>query len=80
VHFHEQATLPKKTQRYALYLTVFWFRRMCTSKKTVRNTVNLSAIESSKLLGAVIIFFIVQSVMRADGETNDVYRIIPSTK
>jgi hypothetical protein len=32
----------KDRQRHALYLTVFWFRLACISKKTVRNTVNLS--------------------------------------
>jgi hypothetical protein len=31
----------KDRQRYALYLTVFWFWLACISKKTVRNTVNL---------------------------------------
>ena len=32
----------KDRQRYALNLTVFWFRLADISKKTVRNTVNLS--------------------------------------
>jgi hypothetical protein len=64
----------KDRQRYALYLTVFWFRGMCTSKKTVRNTVNLSGYRKVKTLDASPILFFVQSVMGSDGGTNDVLR------
>jgi hypothetical protein len=32
----------KDRQRYGLCLTVFWFRRMCSSKMTVKNTVKSS--------------------------------------
>jgi hypothetical protein len=38
-----QTAYGKDRQRYPLYLTVFSFRLACISKKTVRNTVNLSA-------------------------------------
>jgi hypothetical protein len=35
----------KDRQRYALHLTVLWFRLARISKKTVRNTVNVSGYE-----------------------------------
>jgi hypothetical protein len=40
--FKNKPPYGKDRQRYALYLTVFWFRLADISKKTVRNTVNLS--------------------------------------
>jgi len=50
----------KDRQHYPLNLTVFWFRLACISKKTVRNTVNLSATDGSNLLDASLIPFIIQ--------------------
>lgn len=40
--FQSKPPYEKDRQRYALYLTVFWFWLACISKKAVRNTVNLS--------------------------------------
>jgi hypothetical protein len=40
--FQNKPAYGKDRQRYALYLTVLWFRLACISTKTVRNTVNLS--------------------------------------
>jgi hypothetical protein len=48
--FQNKPPYKKDRQRYPLYLTVFWFRLACISKKTVRNTVNLSATNGSNLL------------------------------
>ncbi len=48
----------KDRQRYPFYLTVFWFRLVCISKKTVRNTVNLC--DWLSLLDALLISFVVQ--------------------
>jgi len=41
--FQNKPLYGKDRQRYALYLTVSWFRLADISKKTVRNTVNLSS-------------------------------------
>jgi hypothetical protein len=62
--FQNKPPWRKDRQRYALQLTVFWFRLACISKKTVRNTVKLSAINGSNLLNAFLITFVFQSVMR----------------
>jgi len=40
--FQNKPPYGKDRQRYALYLTVFWFPSMYTSEKTVKNTVKLS--------------------------------------
>jgi hypothetical protein len=48
-------------------LTVFWFRQVCTSKKTVKNTVNLSGYHKFKLLEALLNLFVIQLIMRSDG-------------
>lgn len=55
----------KNHQRYLLYLTVFWFRLARISKKTVRNTVNLSAINGSNLLDSLPIALLFQLVIGA---------------
>jgi len=41
--FQNKPPRRKDRQRYPLYLTVFWFPLACISKKTVGNTVKLSA-------------------------------------
>ena len=58
--FQSKPPYGKDRQRYALYLTVFWFWLACISKKTVRNTVNLSGYCRQKLLSALRILFLVQ--------------------
>jgi hypothetical protein len=50
----------KTVNGYALYLTVFWFPSVCTSEKTVKNTVKLSCYRRVKILGASQIIFLVQ--------------------
>ncbi len=40
--FQNKPPYGKDRQRYALYLTVFWFPSMCTSERTVKKTVKLS--------------------------------------
>ena len=69
----------KDRQRYALNLTVLWFRLACISKKTVRNTVNLYGYDSTNLLDLLLIPFVVQSVMRSDRVTNDASSIISTS-
>jgi hypothetical protein len=58
--FQNKPPYGKDRQCYALYLTVFWFPSMCTSEKTVRNTVNLSNYRRVKTFDALPIFFLVQ--------------------
>jgi hypothetical protein len=58
--FYNKPPYGKDRQRYALYLTVFWSPSMCTSEKTVRNTVNLSGYRRHKLLRDLQIIFFVQ--------------------
>jgi len=58
--FRNKPANGKDRQRYALYLTVFWFPSMCTLEKTVRNTVKLSGYRRVKTLDALPIFFLVQ--------------------
>jgi hypothetical protein len=58
--FKNKPPYGKDRQRYALYLTVFWFPSMCTSEKTVKNTVKLSCYRRVKTLDALQILFLVQ--------------------
>jgi hypothetical protein len=55
--FQNKPPYGKDRQRYALYLTVFWFPSMCTSEKTVKNTVTLSGYQRVKTLDALHILF-----------------------
>src|SRR5262249_50407171 len=50
-------------QRYPLYMTVFWFPPARISKKTVRNTVNLSAADPDRLARRLLIPFVIQRLM-----------------
>jgi len=67
--FQNKPPYGKDRQRYPLYLTVFWFRPAGISKKTVRNTVNLSATDGLKLARRLLIPFVFQSLMRQISET-----------
>jgi len=76
--FQNKPPYRKDRQRYALYLTVFWFPPMCTSEKTVKNTVKLSDYQRVNTLAALPIIFLIQYVMRFEAGTADVFSIIPS--
>jgi hypothetical protein len=76
--FQNKPPYGKDRQRHALYLTVFGFPSICTSEKTVRNTVKLSGHQRVKTLDAPQILFSVQYVMRLEAETVNVLSIIPS--
>jgi hypothetical protein len=58
--FQNKPPYGKDRQRFALYLTVFWFPSMCTSEKTVKNTVKLSHYRRVKILDSLPILFLVQ--------------------
>jgi hypothetical protein len=58
--FQNKPPYGKDRQRYALYLTVFWFSPMCTLEKTVRKTVKLSGYRRVKTLDSLPILFLVQ--------------------
>jgi hypothetical protein len=77
VFFRTIRPTDKDRQRYALYLTVFWFPSMCTSEKTVKNTVKLSSYLRVKTLDALQILFLAQYVMRLEAGTADVFSIVP---
>jgi hypothetical protein len=54
--FKNKPPYGKDRQRYALYLTVFWFPSMGTSEKTVK----LSCYRRVKILDGLQILFLVQ--------------------
>ena len=64
-HIEPESGRPAEGQRYAFRLTVFCLRLVCHSKKTVRNTVNLPGVGKANLPSALLIPFVIQTVVRS---------------
>ena len=62
--FGNKLVYGKDRQRDAHNLTVFWYWLACISKKTARNTVNLSSYRRLKSARSLLIPFVIRLVMR----------------
>jgi hypothetical protein len=63
--FQNKPPYGKDSQRYPLHPTVFGFGWCVFPNKTVRNTVNLPGVEKATLPSALLIAFVIQTVMRS---------------
>jgi hypothetical protein len=69
-HFQKSKPSSEKDRQCdPLYLTILWFRLACISRKTLRNTVDLSTTNGANLRDALLVPFVFQPVMRSAHET-----------